>query len=128
MCNTSGCLWLKGYLRQGGDVSSRIYGQSQRASRSTPCDDFYDHVCGDRQRSIYEDAAVRLMSAVTPRLLGKRGGTSDRTRDVQEILGNEEPEVDDDGVLERCLRGDAVLSKGDIVRYVPEKFVMVGKG
>ncbi|XP_077492421.1 uncharacterized protein LOC144103628 [Amblyomma americanum] len=116
MCNTSGCLWLKGYLRQGGDVSSRIYGQSQRASRSTPCDDFYDHVCGDRQRSIYEDAAVRLMSAVTPRLLGKRGGTSDRTRDVQEILGNEEPEVDDDGVMERCLRGDAVLSKGDIVR------------
>ncbi|XP_077531081.1 uncharacterized protein LOC144143153 [Haemaphysalis longicornis] len=112
VCNTSGCRWLRVYLRSGA--------ARHRDGRAGPCDDFYEHVCAGRRHSVYEEGATRLMDVVRARLVGQDRGAAPAD-------GREEPLEDgdaeggevlegNDGVLQRCLRGAAVVTKDDISR------------
>lgn len=56
LCNTPGCVWLRGYLRPLGSVYGVGLYRSVRAAG--PCDDFYEHVCGTQRHPVYRDAAL----------------------------------------------------------------------
>ncbi|CAN7937596.1 unnamed protein product, partial [Ixodes hexagonus] len=56
-CATPGCLWLRDLLRTNKGAAM-------------PCANFYEHVCGKRDRSLLRDAQGRLETAVAIVLLG----------------------------------------------------------
>nr|XP_054934130.1 uncharacterized protein LOC129388103 [Dermacentor andersoni] len=112
LCNTSGCLWLRGYLRSGDSNSNNI--QSQRRSRAGPCDDFHEHVCRSRPQSIYEDGVARLMDAVKARLLGMRIGAGGNASDATKGTSERERQREPASLLRRCLDGATVVTGDDI--------------
>ncbi|XP_054934031.1 uncharacterized protein [Dermacentor andersoni] len=115
MCNSSGCLWLQGYLRGRNSGLGHIHSQSQKGGRPGPCDDFHEHVCGARRHSLYRDGVARLMAAVAERLTGRLRVVPGIGSGRAEAAGTGDPDEDHAIVLERCLEGGAVITKDNIM-------------
>ncbi|KAH6925021.1 hypothetical protein HPB50_027173 [Hyalomma asiaticum] len=122
LCKTTGCLWIRDYLRSGASRSSRA--QSQRRSQPLPCDDFHEHVCGSRQQSIYEDGVARLMDAVRARLLGAHNGTAGNGSEVAKDASKRKRVKRHARLLQRCLDGATIITEDDVTSYLPHKFPM----
>ncbi|XP_049511322.1 uncharacterized protein LOC125939862 [Dermacentor silvarum] len=123
LCNTAGCLWLRGYLRSGGSDSSNI--QSQRRSPPGPCDDFHEHVCRSRRQSIYEDGVARLMDAVKARLLVTRSRAGGNGSDAAKGGSERKRQMEPASLLRRCLDGATVVTEDDIARACGDTHDMV---
>ncbi|KAH9380074.1 hypothetical protein HPB48_011167 [Haemaphysalis longicornis] len=118
LCNTSGCVWLQGYLRPLGSVDGEGLYRSVRAAG--PCDDFHEHVCGKQRHSVYRDGVARLMNAVRDKVVGQ-SEVGLVTRGGQESTGRgsnaeQESKLNYGGVLKRCLKGEAVVTMDDVFR------------
>ncbi|XP_075726299.1 uncharacterized protein LOC142768235 [Rhipicephalus microplus] len=118
VCNSTGCLWLQHYLSPGGRMSSsgHIHSQSQKGGRPGPCDDFYEHVCGSRRHSLYRDGVARLMVAVAERITGRLRAVAGSGSVRVHAADTGDPDEDHAIVLERCLKGGAMVTKNMILR------------
>ncbi|XP_075529899.1 uncharacterized protein LOC142563233 [Dermacentor variabilis] len=114
MCNSSGCLWLQGYLRGRSSGLGHIHSQSQRGGRPGPCDDFHEHVCGSSHHSLYRDGVARLMVAVAERVTRRLRVVPGSGSGRAEAAGTGDLDDDHAIVLERCLQGGAVIAKENI--------------
>ncbi|KAH9379602.1 hypothetical protein HPB48_020297 [Haemaphysalis longicornis] len=118
LCNTSGCVWLQGYLRPLRSVDGEGLYRSVRAAG--PCDDFHEHVCGKQRHSVYMDGVTRLMNAVKVKVAGQsedghvtKGGQESTGRESNAEQGSK---LNYGGVLKRCLKGEAVVMMDDVFR------------